>query len=214
MRKIKDLTGQKFNRLTVLELHHKKQRYDKKGIKNGFTYYYLCLCDCGNTKIVSKNNLVTSHVQSCGCLARETKSKIHLVHGKRKTRLYEIWKGIKQRCLNPNCIAYKNYGGRGITVCDEWLNDFKAFYDWAYANGYADKLTIDRIDVNKEYAPNNCKWIEMQEQARNKRNTIKVIINNESKTLVDISKETGIKYATLRWRHHNNRQLILEREVK
>lgn len=214
MGKFKDLTGQKFNRLTVLELHHKKQRYDKKGIKNGFTYYYLCLCDCGNTKIVSKNSLITSRVQSCGCLAKETKSKIHLIHGKGKTKLYKIWKGIKQRCLNPNCPAYKSYGGRGITMYQEWQNDFMSFYDWAINNGYNDNLSIDRIDNNKGYSPNNCRWANSKIQNNNKRNNIKIIVNNETKTLVDLSKELQINYFTLYQRHRKGQNILKRKRGK
>ena len=94
-------------------------------------------------------------------------------HGMRHTRLYNIWRSMNQRCNNPNTINFKRYGGRGITVCDEWKDDFQAFYDWAMANGYSDELTIDRLDPNGNYEPSNCRWATWEQQANNKRNSMK-----------------------------------------
>ena len=110
-------------------------------------------------------------------------NKNHYVHGKRKTRLYRIWANVKTRCTNKNDPHYKRYGGRGITVCDEWKNDFKAFYDWSVTHGYADDLTIDRIDNNDNYCPSNCRWVTVAQQNRNKRNVKYITYNGETHTI-------------------------------
>ena len=128
-----DLVGQKFGRLTVIE---------RAENKNG-RVAWICKCDCGKFTTVISKTLVNGDTKSCGCYHKDKVS----VHNKSKTRLYNIYVHVKQRCYNSKDDRYKNYGSRGITVCDEWLNDFQAFYDWAMANGYRDDLTIDRIDV-------------------------------------------------------------------
>jgi hypothetical protein len=110
-------------------------------------------------------------------------NKNHYIHGKRKTRLYRIWANIKTRCTNTNDPHFDRYGGRGITICDEWKNDFKAFYDWSMSNGYADDLTIDRIDNNGNYEPSNCRWVTVAEQNRNKRNVKYITYNGETHTI-------------------------------
>lgn len=114
------------------------------------------------------------------------------------TRIYRIWIGIKKRCYCKTARGYFGYGGRGITMCDEWLHDFEAFYKWAMANGYADNLTIERIDVNGNYEPSNCKWITKEEQASNRRTNHKLLYNGEIKTVAQISRETGISEQTIR----------------
>ena len=119
-------------------------------------------------------------------------------HGLRNTRLFSIWANIKTRCTNSNSTFYNRYGGRGITICDEWKDNFKAFYDWAMANGYQDNLTIDRIDNNGNYEPNNCRWVTVKDQARNKTNNHLYTINNETKALSVWCEQFNINYKTVR----------------
>lgn len=169
----KDLTGQKFGRLLVL----------KDAGKRRHSYVvWLCQCDCGNTVEVISDSLRSGNTRSCGCLHDECAvEKIRGVkckpkHGLSHHRLFGILNGMKTRCYNENNKDFKDYGGRGIKICDDWLSDFKNFYDWAISNGYQDDLTIDRIDVNGNYEPSNCKWSTRAEQSRNQRRTQKTSV--------------------------------------
>lgn len=160
MSKIKDLTGQKFGRLTVLE----RSESNKDGRAQ-----WLCLCECGEIKVKLGKLLLNGHCKSCGCGEYENRVNNITSHKLSNTRLYNIWCAMKQRCYYSKHKDYHNYGGRGITVCEEWKNDFKSFYDWSITHGYADNLTIDRMDVNGNYEPNNCRWATAKEQRLNQR---------------------------------------------
>lgn len=187
----KDITNKKFNKLTALELKYKKQNYDKNNKKSGNREYWLCKCDCGNEVIVEKFHLVHGQIKSCGCLKGGK-----LTHGLANTRIYKIWGYIKNRCQNNNNTVYKYYGLRGIKVCEEWQK-FEPFYEWAINSGYNEQLTIERIDVNGNYEPNNCTWITQKEQANNKRNNHFITYNNETHTIADWAKLYNISYKML-----------------
>lgn len=186
-----DLTGQKFGKLLVI-----KRAEDYISPSGNRTPCWLCVCDCGNQKIVASASLKKG-TQSCGCIQRERAKQTHTKHGKRETRLYRIWQGIVTRCTNSNHHTFKNYGGRGITVCDEWLKDFQVFYTWAMANGYTDELSIDRVDNDRGYYPDNCKWVGTVSQNNNKRSNHYISYNEKTLTLAQWSKVLDIPYSKL-----------------
>lgn len=182
-----DLTGKKFGRWTVIV----------KSENVGKNTAWICKCECGTIRSVLTYNLQSGKSKSCGCLQKETTSEIKKIHGQTNTRLYRIYKGIKSRCCNKNNPAYKYYGGKGIKICQEWQNDFMKFYEWSMQNDYNDTLTIDRIKVNGNYEPNNCRWVNAFEQANNKVTSFYITINNEKHTIAEWSRITKTKSTVL-----------------
>lgn len=183
---IKDISNQRFGRLTVINFNST----NKWG-----QALWNCQCDCGDIKVIASQVLKRGTTQSCGCFKKETmitRHKISKNYGESGTRIYRIWGNIKRRCNNKNDKSYHNYGGRGINLCNEWKN-FIVFKTWAFNSGYSEKLTIDRIDNNKGYYSENCRWTTMKEQQNNKRNNHLITINGETKTLTQWSDLSGIK---------------------
>ncbi len=159
---------------------------------NGKKTMYYCLCHCGNLFKTSQSHLHSGHTISCGCIRNYTAKKRLTTHGKTGTRLRCIWGGMKNRCYNTKLKQYKDYGGRGIAVCDEWKDDFTNFYNWSMSHGYDDALSIDRIDNNGNYEPNNCRWITQKQQARNKRNNNYITYKGVTKTISEWADYLGV----------------------
>ena len=187
MPKLIDLTGKRFGRLIV----------EGRAENAGRTTRWNCVCDCGNKLAVRQPDLRGGKTLSCGCLHKEQLSKRNTVHGLSDTRLCYIWRSMKDRCGNKNNKAFKNYGGRGIKVCKEWDTDFKTFYDWSMKNGYEDNLSIDRIDVNGNYEPQNCRWTNRKTQANNTRSNHFIEYKGKTQTISQWSDELGINQHTL-----------------
>ena len=167
---------------------------------NGRAYrQFLCRCDCGNETVVRLCNLRSGTTKSCGCLI----GKNGITHHEAGTRLYHRWTSMKRRCLSPNDDHYCFYGGRGISICSEWM-EYEPFRDWSLANGYADELTLDRIDVNGNYEPSNCRWVGMKIQANNKRTNHYITYNGITKSAQEWSDISGIPASTLIFRHKHN----------
>jgi len=159
MQTLIDLTGQRFGRLTVMSEAERKNKHRM----------WNCKCDCGGYTKVYDGSLKRGLTTSCGCYRREQNKKRSITHGESNTRLYSIWYNMKKRCYHKGVAGYDDYGGRGITVCDEWKNSFETFREWALSNGYSDELTIDRINNEGKYEPNNCRWTTQIEQNYNTR---------------------------------------------
>ena len=174
------MIGKKFNMLTVLEELPERKHGGK---------VYRCKCDCGNIKDVRSDMLKNGNAKSCGCL--------HTKHGKRHTKIYRVFAAMKQRCYNKNNKEYQNYGRRGIVVCQEWLDDFMNFYNWAMDNGYQEGLSIDRIDNDGNYEPANCRWTDRKAQNNNRRNNTYLSYNNKTQTLAQWGEELNIDQHTI-----------------
>ena len=190
MGKAIDLTGQRFGRWTVL-------CKAEKG--NDTRARWLCQCDCGNTAIVYGYSLRSGGSLSCGCLRRDRASETHRVHGESSSRLHYIWSSMLQRCNNPHVEKYPRYGGRGISVCPQW-KDFSIFREWAISSGYTDALSLDRINVNGNYAPDNCRWVTLADQHRNKSSNRMLSLNGQTKCLVEWAELLKISRQTLQSR--------------
>lgn len=180
---LKDLSGMRFGNLTVVKLAHCE----------GGQAHWLCSCDCGKDTVARGSHLRTGHTISCGC------KKGHISHHESKTRLYHIWRNMLDRCFNIKNPQYESYGARGILVCDEWF-EYVPFRDWALANGYSKELSIDRIDNDKGYYPENCRWATAVQQANNTRKTRLVSYNGKTQSISEWARELHIKQSTLSMR--------------
>lgn len=198
MYEFKSLINQKFGRLTILEVFKKDNQI-----------YCRCICECGNIKIAKKRNLITGNTKSCECLQKEIAGKIgrktiysainknKTINNLSHTRLYRIWQKMKLRCYNPKHSKYKIYGLRGIEICEEWKNNFLNFYDWAINNGFDInkpwyECTLDRINVNGNYEPSNCRWATAKEQGKNKRNNHLVNYNNKVYCISELAEKLNL----------------------
>lgn len=195
-RNFNDLTGKKFERLTVL--YRDADHIFKSGRK---VVMWKCKCECGKECSVATTSLSSGLTKSCGCLNYEKKCDTKNKHRKFKYRnmvLYNRWRGMKKRCYVKSSTSYSSYGGRGIEVCDEWKNNFGAFQDWALKNGYKPELSLDRIDVNGNYEPSNCRWVTNSVQQNNKRNTVYLEINGEKHPISEWCHIRGFKKGVIR----------------
>lgn len=201
-----DLTGKKFGRLTVIGIADDGKRKTS----------YICECECGNVKKARADGLISGAIRSCGCLKHETNLKnvanvpSHKIAENRGykvagTRLYMIWQGMKRRCYKETEPCYSRYGGRGIKICSEWLEDYGNFHDWAVENGYNDSLTIDRIDTNSDYTPDNCRWATNEQQSNNRRSNIIIKIGNAKKSLMEWCKIFELDYKKVYGRYNRNK---------
>ncbi|SDX85350.1 hypothetical protein SAMN05660923_03051 [Tepidimicrobium xylanilyticum] len=203
-----ELEGQKFGRLTVLGFHD----VDPKRKESR----WLCKCECGNKRIVRGWKLTSGHTKSCGCLNKERAIAASTTHGLSSEKLYSIWKAMLARCENKKHPAYKDYGGRGIKVCDEW-HDIRTFIKWANNNGYKEGLELDRIDNNGNYEPSNCRFTTRKKQTRNTRRNINVTIDGQTKTLSEWAEIHNLKVNTLQYRYYRGdrgRRLVRPVETK
>lgn len=187
-----DLVGQKYNRLTFI-------RYLEEGERKTNGYNWICKCDCGNFIHANASKVKSGHTKSCGCLEKEFVENINKKYKYRDKRLYGIFRAMISRCSDKNNRRYNDYGGRGITVCPEWTKElgFDDFAEWAYSSGYTESLTIDRIDNDKGYSPDNCRWITNKKQQNNKRHHRYAEYNGETHTLAEWSDMLKIPYSRL-----------------
>lgn len=186
-RKLEDLSGKQFGRLLVVERSTENTNTGQP--------VWICNCSCGNTVAVKGEYLRNGTTRSCGCLARELAgSQFRKWNTETEEKLSSIFKSMKQRCYDSSSSSFANWGGRGITICDEWINDKRAFVDWATMNGYRDGLTIDRIDNDGPYAPWNCRWVDRTVQANNRRTNVSITVSNVTHTLAEWARILGIRY--------------------
>lgn len=191
-----DLSGERFGRLTVI-----KQVPAPDNVADKRKIYYLCRCDCGTEKAIYYYDLTSGKTKSCKCLSSEKTAERSRARGfsKEKRRLKIIWYGMNARCRDKRLVGYKNYGGRGIFVCDEW-KDFEKFYNWAINNGYKESLTLDRINNELGYKPSNCRFCTVKEQQNHRRDNRLITLNGVTLTISQWADKNRIGPATLKWR--------------
>lgn len=198
---IESFIGQKYNRLTITDFYKCSEHSE---------LLYICDCDCGTKgKIIRLSQLINNHTRSCGCMYDETRGA-GKTHGLSGTRLYNILRAMIRRCYDPDYEQYYNYGGRGIKICDEWLDSENGplnFYNWAIENGYNDDLTIDRINNDGNYCPENCRWATMKEQAHNRRTNIRINMYNEKLTLYEIADTYNLNIDELKSAYYRNEHI-------
>ena len=194
-----DLRGQRFGRLLVIGATSRNGRG-----------YSVCRCDCGKHFTTRNDGLKSGETVSCGCYNKDRAARgdNRRTHGQAGKPLYRTWQNMKNRCYNKNVRQYKDYGGRGITVCDEWRNSYSAFEAWARGNGYEDGLTIDRIDNDGNYCPENCRWVTRDEQQINKRYNHTAEINGVRRTLTEWARVYGLKESVVNWRVNNGWDVV------
>ena len=190
LRKYNSLVGTKFNNLTILGIHSKD---------NAGHYKLICKCDCGNIKNIRADRVINGVTKTCGCKNLNYDCNLNGL-SRKFPALYSCWNTIRHRCYNPKNEKYKYYGARGIAICEEWRKSFKPFFEWAMANNYRKGLSIDRIDVNGNYEPSNCRWVNNLVQARNKTNNKMVTYNGITKCLVQWCEDLNTPYNTIRAR--------------
>jgi hypothetical protein len=180
----RDHSGVRYGHLIAIRYSHYKNKHS----------YWLCRCDCGNERTVINSDLTGGKITHCGCLNKRHRNAPHEWMG---TKIYQVFRNMKSRCYNPHHPGFKDYGARGIRVCDSWLSDQFSFFKWALGNGYKEGLIIDRIDVDKDYTPENCRFVDDRTSMRNTRRTIYATINNEKKPLIEWCEQLGIAYTTV-----------------
>lgn len=186
MAHLKDEIGNRYGSLLVVS----------RAENHGTRAAWACKCDCGNTTIVAGKTLRSGLTRSCGHTRHDGKT---FTHGMTHTELYRRWSDMKTRCLYSKREEWDRYGGRGITFCEEW-NDFEPFMEWALSNGYEQGLSLDRIDVNGNYCPENCRWIPKERQARNTSKTVYVVFDGEQVPLRDVCERSGADFRRTYWR--------------
>lgn len=190
-----NLDGYSFGCFTVIKEAPHHIRADGKKVR-----VWECRCVCGNTRLLNKQEIMSQKRKSCGCKHDEYARAQATVHGDSHKRLHNIWSGMRSRCYNQNEYHYRWYGERGIKMCDEWVDNYVAFKEWAVNNGYSDTLTIDRINVDGDYCPDNCRWVTMKAQCNNRTDNHRVSVFGGLYTLSQLEEKTGIKQETIRRR--------------
>ena len=197
-----DLTGKRYGRLTVL---HEAINSIKKGV------VWMCKCECGALKEISPYELKIGKTISCGCYRNDIIKRNMTTHGLSSNKsTYTVWRKMKERCLKESCPSFKNYGGRGIKICDDWIKDFKSFHSWCLLSGYKKGLFIDRIDNNGDYEPKNCKWSSYKQQNRNRRSNRYVTYKGERRTFAEWCEMLNISYSRTHQRFHKYGWTLVE----